>query len=205
MFSGVDLTLENCDFHDNDVTAVWSIDDVDIALAGGNVIDEGISFKDAGTANLALTGYNGVGAYTVPDAGTVTATGTGFLALPDDAVLTLPGTVTRSEFGAGISDLKNSDLVLTWSSVDDNKTVLLQVADDDDWDTVSTSASSPETVNDEGVYRIWDGRVFLTVSALKTVYWLVKGWATETHGGGSSSLNWTVTNISVDPNLGGLE
>lgn len=163
------VSLKNCVFSDNDQADVdVSGSLVDVNLAGGNVLREGVNFSDAGLVSLINTKYNGVGGYTAPSSGTASLKGSGRIALPSDAEL-VPATnnLTVSEYGAGISAFTSSGSTLSWSSTDSTKSVLLEKQNGSSWDVVDDDATSPATVsvNASTVFRIWDGLVFLTTTA----------------------------------------
>lgn len=200
------VSFTDCVFSSNDAADVLIDGNVNVTLSGGNVLNEGFDLTDAGTVVINNAGYNGVGGYTAPTAGTASVAGSGHIALPDAATPTIAQTVTRSEYGASLTAISANNLTISWTATDATKSVLLEVQNGADWDTIDDDATSPATVSTDGKYRVWDGVVFLTIDVQKTRYWQVRAWADMTAGGGGigdASPAWIVTNKTTGPNLNG--
>lgn len=158
------VEFTDCVFRNNDTYDIWIDGMVNVILSGGNVLTEGINFTAAEPLVITNANYNGVGGYSAQSGGTASVAGSGHIALPDAATITIAQTVTRSEFGAGLTAISANELTNSWTATDTTKSVLLEVENGADWDTVDDDATSPATVSAAGTYRVWDGVAFFSTN-----------------------------------------
>lgn len=158
------VSFTDCVFSNNDAADMLITGNVNATLNGGNVLTEGLDLTNATTTVITNANYNGVGAYSAPSAGTASVAGSGHIALPGAATITIAQTVTRSEFGAGLTGISANELTISWTATDSTKSVLLEAENGSDWDTVDAAATSPATVSAAGTYRVWDGVAFFSTS-----------------------------------------